>query len=221
MQHIIFDLDGTISNPEQGILNGYKYTFPKVNLPTPSDEQLRQLIGPPLRIVFEEVYNLPKDEADFAITTYRKYYNEMGGAYENNLYDGMKELLQQLKSDDKTLHIATHKSAMAEKILEHFDIKHHFSQIQYYNETRNITTKEMMIDLILQAAEIPDKSKVVMIGDRHTDIEAAHYTGIKSIGVTYGFGSKEEIIGSRPDFIAEDVQDLHAVLHQFSLSSQG
>lgn len=219
MLHLIFDLDGTISNPEQGILNGYKYTFPKVNLPIPSDESLRNLIGPPLRKVFQELYRLSKAEADFAITTYRKYYNEMGGAYENHLYDGMKELISDLKSNANSIHLATHKNVMAVNILEHFDIRSYFSQIQYYDEERQITTKEKMIELILKEEGIQQYDSVVMIGDRHSDIEAAHYCGIKSIGVTYGFGSKDEIISSHPNYIVEDVAGLRSVLHQFSLSS--
>lgn len=212
MQHIIFDLDGTISNPETGILNGYKYTFPKVNLPTPNDAELRTLIGPPLRIVFEEMYGLSKEQTNFAIDTYRVYYNTLGGAYENELYDGMLSLIQSLHQQNKTLHIATHKGAMSKEILKHFNIYSYFNQIQHYNEEKNIITKEKMIELILQSENITDKENVVMIGDRHSDIEAAHNTGVKSIGVTYGFGSEEEIISTKPTFIAHNVAELEAIL---------
>lgn len=212
MQHIIFDLDGTISNPELGILNGYKYTFPKVDLPTPTDETLRTLIGPPLRIVFENMYHLSSAQTDFAIKTYRKYYNELGGAYENELYIGMKELLHSLHQQGKKLHIATHKGAMAHEILQHFKIRNYFSQIQHYDEERNITTKEKMIELIMQAENVTDKSKVIMIGDRHSDIEAAHHHQIKSIGVLYGFGSKNELEETKPTFLVHNVAELQPIL---------
>jgi phosphoglycolate phosphatase len=212
MQHIIFDLDGTISNPEIGILNGYKYTFPKVELPTPNDDELRTLIGPPLRIVFGEKYGLSTEQTDFAIDTYRVYYNTLGGAYENELYDGILPLIQALHQQHKKLHIATHKGAMAKEILKHFNIYSYFNQIQHYNEEKNIITKEKMIELIIEAENIADKDSVVMIGDRHSDIEAAHNTGVKSIGVTYGFGSKEEIIATKPTFIAHNVAELQAFL---------
>ena len=215
MQHIIFDLDGTISNPEIGILNGYKYTFPKVDLPTPTDAILRTLIGPPLRIVFEKMYGLSSEQAEFAIKTYRVYYNELGGAYENELYNGMIELLHALHRQGKKLHIATHKGAMTEQILQHFQIRNYFSQIQHYKEEKNITTKEKMIELIMQAEDATNKDNIVMIGDRNTDIEAAHYHQIKSIGVSYGFGSKDELERIQPSFLVHNVAELHSVLHQF------
>jgi len=212
MQHIIFDLDGTISNPETGILNGYKYTFPKVNLPTPNDAELRTLIGPPLRIVFEEMYGLSNEQTNFAIDTYRVYYNTLGGAYENELYDGMLQLIQSLHQQNKTLHIATHKGAMSKEILKHFNIYSYFNQIQHYNEEKNIITKEKMIELILEKENFNNLENVVMIGDRYSDIEAAHTIGVKSIGVTYGFGSKEEITSTKPTHIAQNVAELQSLL---------
>jgi phosphoglycolate phosphatase len=214
MQHLIFDLDGTVSNPEVGILNGYKYTFPKVNLTTPNDDVLKKLIGPPLRTVFEKMYGLSSAQAEFAITTYRVYYNELGGAYENELYIGMKALLDCLFQQKRILHIATHKGAMAEQILTHFEIRKYFSQIQHYNEEKGITTKEKMIELIMQSEQITDKNNIVMIGDRNTDIEAANYHQIKSIGVTYGFGSKQELENTKPTFLVDTVAELHNILHQ-------
>jgi phosphoglycolate phosphatase len=215
MQHFIFDLDGTISNPELGILNGYKYTFPKVNLETPTDEVLKSLIGPPLRIVFENMYGLSANEADFAIKTYRVYYNELGGAYENNLYDGIVELITSLHQQNKKLHIATHKGAMTHQILTHFKIREYFSQIQHYDEENNIITKEKMISLILEKENIQDTNTVIMVGDRNTDIIAAKEIGIKSIGVLYGFGSVNEIENCQPTKIANNVPQLSKIIHQY------
>ena len=131
MQHFIFDLDGTISNPEPGILNGYKYTFPSLGLPTPDDSTLRSLIGPPLRMVFEDLYQQTPEKATEAIATYRVYYNQLGGAFENELYEGMLDLIESLAQLQKTLHIATHKGAMADEILKHFNIRHYFNQLQH------------------------------------------------------------------------------------------
>ena len=214
MQHIIFDLDGTISNPEAGILNGYKYTFPTLDLPVPDDATLRTLIGPPLRIVFEKMYQQTPAKANEAIETYRVYYNKLGGAFENELYNEMYDLLHTLFHQQRKLHIATHKGAMSHEILKHFGIRDYFTQLQHYNEEKNIITKEKMIELILEKESISNLQKTVMIGDRHSDIEAAKYTGIKSIGVTYGFGSQKEIEDSKPDFIANNVAELHKILHQ-------
>lgn len=215
MQHLIFDLDGTISNPEVGILNGYKYTFEKLGLPIPSDVVLRTLIGPPLRIVFEHTYGLSSAAADFAIQTYRTYYNELGGAYENTLYDGMYDMLQTLHQQKNNLHIATHKGNMAHEILKYFKVRDLFSQIQHYNEATSITTKEKMVALIMQAENVTDKNQVVMIGDRHSDIEAAHYHQIKSVAIAYGFGSLQELKESKPTYLVHNTQELLSVLQQF------
>ncbi len=215
MQHIIFDLDGTISNPEQGILNGYKYTFPKVNLETPTDHILRSLIGPPLRIVFENKYGLTPSEADFAIKTYRVYYNELGGAYENVLYDGIFELLSTLKQKKISLHIATHKGAMTHHILSHFKILSYFNQIQHYDEENDITTKEKMIELIIQKEKIQNLDSVIMVGDRNTDIFAAKEMQINSIGVLYGFGTVDEMENCQPTHIANTVKELSDILYNY------
>lgn len=215
MQHIIFDLDGTISNPEPGILNGYKYTFPTLDLPIPDDATLRTLIGPPLRMVFEKLYHQTPEKANEAISIYRVYYNQLGGAFENELYLGMQELLDSLFLQQKKLHIATHKGAMAHEILKHFNIRQYFSQLQHYNEEKNIVTKEKMIELIVEAENITHPEKAVMIGDRHSDIEAAKHVGIKSVGVTYGFGNLKEIEDAKPDYIVNNVAELQALLHQF------
>ena len=103
---------------------------------------------------------------------------------------------------------------MAEQILTHFEIRKYFSQIQHYNEEKGITTKEKMIELIMQSEQITDKNNIVMIGDRNTDIEAANYHQIKSIGVTYGFGSKQELENTKPTFLVDTVAELHNILHQ-------
>ncbi len=214
MYHFIFDLDGTISNPEVGIFNGYRYTFQHLNIPIPSNDVMKTLIGPPLRIVFEQHYHLSTSEANFAIQTYRKYYNELGGAFENYLYKDMFDVLHQLHELKNTLHIATHKGNMAHEILKHFKIRDFFSQLQHYNEAKNITTKERMIELILQEENICNKNKVVMIGDRHSDIEAAHHHQIKSIAVLYGFGSNDELEKSNPTYVANNAKELLAILQQ-------
>ena len=161
------------------------------------------------------MYHQTPEKATEAIATYRVYYNQLGGAFENELYAGMQELLHSLFHQQKKLHIATHKGAMAREILKHFDINQYFSQLQHYNEEKNITTKEKMIELILEAENVTQPEKVVMIGDRHSDIEAAKHVGIKSVGVTYGFGNLKEIEAAAPDYIVHNVAELHAVLHQF------
>lgn len=213
MQHFIFDLDGTISNPEKGIVNGYKYSFEQLNIPLPSHAELLQLIGPPLRNVFQDMYGFSEADTTRAIEVYREYYNHQGGLYENELFVGIDELFSSLNKKNKTLHVATFKGAAVDIILNHFNIFHHFKQILFYNEAINMITKEKMIEFIMKQENVSDKNEVVMIGDRKHDLLAAKNVGVKSVGVLYGFGSKEEINACAPDFIAKDVKELYAILH--------
>ncbi len=214
MQHFIFDLDGTISNPEHGIVNGYKYAFEKLQIPIPTHLELVQLIGPPLRNVFRDMYGFSEEDATYAIDVYREYYNHQGGLYENNLFDGMDDLFTSLNKKNKTLHVATFKGAAVDIILKHFKIDHHFKHVFFYNEAINMISKEKMIEKIMQQENATDKNKVVMIGDRKHDLLAAKNVGVKSVGVLYGFGSEEEISACTPNFIAKNVEELHAILHE-------
>ncbi|MBK6275330.1 MAG: HAD hydrolase-like protein [Saprospirales bacterium] len=213
MQHFIFDLDGTISNPEKGIVNGYKYAFGKLQIPIPSHQELVQLIGPPLRNVFRDMYGFSEEDTTHAIEVYREYYNHQGGLFENNLFDGIDDLFASLNDKNKTLHVATFKGAAVDIILKHFKIDQHFKHVLFYNEVSNMITKEKMIEYIMQQENANDKNKVVMIGDRKHDLLAAKNVGVKSVGVLYGFGSEAEINACEPDFIAKDIKDLHAILN--------
>lgn len=213
MQHFIFDLDGTISNPEVGIVNGYKYTFDKLQIPVPEHPELLKLIGPPLRNVFRDMYGFSEDDTNHAISVYREYYNQLGGLYENDLFEGMDNLFSSLTQQNKTLHIATFKGAAVDIILKHFNIVKHFKHVLFYNEASNMITKEKMIEHIMEHENTTDKNDVVMIGDRMHDLLAAKNVGVKSVGVLYGFGSLEEITACEPDFIAKNVEELHSILH--------
>lgn len=214
-QYLIFDLDGTISNPREGIFNAYRYAFGKMDLPIPDDDKLKQYVGPPLRKVFGAYLNNNEAAIQAAITAYRHYYIDQQGMYENALFDGMFELLSGLNDYGITLSVATFKGASVDKILDHFAISHFFPNVEYYNEDKGIVTKAQMITNILDSLQITDKNQVLMIGDREHDIFAAHETGVKSCAVTYGFGSVEELNMCKPDFMVNDV----AALKQLVLPS--
>lgn len=211
-QHLIFDLDGTISNPREGIFNAYRYAFGKMDLPIPDDDRLKQYVGPPLRTVFASYLDNNEDKVQDAITAYRHYYINQQGMYENVLFDGMFELLSGLNEDGISLSVATFKGASVDKILDHFAISHFFPNVEFYNEEKGIVTKAQMIVNILERLQITDKNQVLMIGDREHDIFAAHETGVKSCAVTYGFGSVEELIMCKPDYIVNDVAALKQIV---------
>lgn len=215
MQHFIFDLDGTITNPQPGIVGGYRYAFDKLGFPNKSDEELVALIGPPLKYVFSKIYGFSEEDSVLGVQYYREYYYGQGGMYDAIIFDGMKALFQSLKDKNKTLHIATNKGLHVDKILEHFGVLEFFTNIEHYNEEKNVLNKETMIENILQKEKINDRSKVVMIGDRDHDLGAARNVGVQAVGVLYGFGKREELESCQPRFIVDNVAELHNVLHQF------
>jgi phosphoglycolate phosphatase len=215
MQHFIFDLDGTITNPQPGIVGGYRYAFEKLGFPDKSDKELISLIGPPLKYVFSKMYEFSEEDAIAGVNFYREYYYGQGGMYDAIIFDGMKDLFQSLKDKNKTLHVATNKGLHVDKILEHFEVLEFFTSIEHYNEEKNVLNKETMIENILQNENITDKSKVVMIGDRDHDLGAAKKVGVQAVGVLYGFGNKEELEKCEPKHMVSNVAELHHVLHQF------
>lgn len=214
MQHFIFDLDGTITNPQSGIVGGYRYAFDKLGFPNKSDEELVALIGPPLKYVFSKIYGFSEEDSVLGVQYYREYYYGQGGMYDAVIFDGMKALFQSLKDKNKILHIATNKGLHVDKILEHFGVLEFFTSIEHYNEEKNVLNKETMIENILQHENIQDKNNVVMIGDRDHDLGAAKTIGIPSVGVLYGFGNKQELEKCHPKYLANNVAELHQFLHQ-------
>lgn len=214
-QHYIFDLDGTITHPQQGIVGGYRYAFDQLGFPDKPDEELIPLIGPPLKYVFSVIYKLSPEETEAGIQYYRDYYYGKGGMYEAIIFEGMRDIFECLKAKNKTLHIATNKSLQVDKILSHFGVLNYFKHIEHYSEEKGIVTKERMIENILIAEEVRDNSSVVMIGDREHDLQAAKNVGVAAIGVLHGFGSREELQACEPYFIAENVSELRSVLCPF------
>ena len=212
IQHFIFDLDGTITQPQTGIVGGYRYAFKKLGFPDMADEEIIPLIGPPLKHVFKDLYHLSPEKVHSAIQYYREYYYDQGGMYEATIFDGMKELFQCLKEKKKILHVATNKALHVDKILEHFEVLEYFDTIEHYNEEKNVITKEKMIGNILENSAITDKQTVVMIGDRKHDLSAAKNVGIRAIGVLHGFGDREELEECSPDHIVSNTVELHALL---------
>jgi phosphoglycolate phosphatase len=210
-KHIIFDLDGTLSDSREGILNAYYYTFNKLKIKIPEPEMLITLIGPPLQKGFAELIGLHGEENENAVKVFREYY-AIKGLFENKLYDGIKELLEKLLQAGAFLYVATSKyNVYANQALNHFGIASYFTEIAG-TDYGGHATKVDLIAGILRRNGIHDPSDVVVIGDTRYDIEAAAELAIDSIGVTYGFSPAKEVSAFDPDFIADHVNDLHRLL---------
>jgi phosphoglycolate phosphatase len=211
-QHIIFDLDGTLSDSREGIFNAYYHTFQRLGLKDPGKEKLKSLIGPPLQKGFTEMFGLYGEQNDTAVKVFREYYSKKG-LYENVLYDGMKPLIEKLFSSGAILYVATAKYIVyANQVLQYFDIAQYFREIAGADYSGYAASKVELISGILRRNGILDPLDAVIIGDTHYDINAATELAIDSIAVTYGFSTEEEVVSYNPDYVARKVSDLHRFL---------
>ncbi|WP_102346108.1 HAD family hydrolase [Bacillus sp. Marseille-P3661] len=209
---ILFDLDGTLSDPKVGITKSVQYALQKMDIVESDLDKLECFIGPPLHVSFAEYYNFDEVQIPKAIDFYRERFKEKG-MYENELYSKIPLLLKSLKEQGFTLVVATSKpTVFAEKILEHFNIDQYFEMIvgSYLDGTR--ASKTEIIQYILGKYNEHKLGDFIMIGDRKHDIIGASNTGIDSIGVTYGYGSFEELCHSKPTHIVNSVAELKGVL---------
>lgn len=216
-QAVIFDLDGTLSDSAPGIINGVKTALTEMNWPFPSETHLRRFLGPPLVLSFMAECGMTEDQALLAQDYYREFYIRQGH-FENAVFPGIRLLLHALKQQGAFLGVATYKPIKPTlKILQAFDLLRYFDAVQGPDESSEagITKTE----LIKRAN--PKGLPAVMIGDRATDIKAAHEAGISSIGAAYGYGTKEELLEANADFIVSDVKELYQVLGVSMPKKQG
>lgn len=208
---IFFDLDGTLTNPAKGITNSFIYTYDCFGMEIPDYQTLCSFIGPPLIETFKTRFGFSEEKSKEAVKIYRKYFSTKG-LFENTVYDGIKDLLSELQKNEKKLVVATSKPEIyAVQILEHFDLAKYFTKICGSNEDESRSKKEEVIEYALKTNGISDRTKVLMIGDRMHDIIGAKKTGIKSCGVLFGYGSKQELENSNADYIASSVAEVKEI----------
>lgn len=206
--YYFFDLDGTLTNPALGITNSFKYALTELGLEIPSYETLCTYIGPPLVTTFKTFYKFNDEQAALGVKKYREYFAEKG-LFENEVYDGIEDLLKFLKSKNKHLIVATSKpQVFSVKILEYFGLAKYFDFICGSNLDETRSKKGEVIAYALECCGNPDKSKVLMIGDREHDIFGAKENNLKSCGVLFGFGNRKEFEAAGADYIIEEISDL-------------
>ena len=211
-QYVLFDLDGTLIDSEQGITESVAYALSKYGIPVHDRKELLPFIGPPLLQSFSIFYGFDAEKSAEAVAYYREYFGEFG-VYQNRVYDGIEELLQKLKAAGKTLLLATSKyEYYAIKILEHLNFMQYFTFVAGSLKDGGRASKAEVIDYVLKQQKISDFSKAVMIGDRKHDIDGAKTVGIDSIGVLYGFGDREELSSHGATYIAENTEKIYQIL---------
>jgi len=208
--HILFDLDGTLTDPQEGIINSIQFALNRYGIKR-EDHELLHFIGPPLHKSFQEIF-VTEEKAFEAVAVYREYYSEKG-KFENLLYNGISELLEHLTKNNKTLFVATSKpTVFAEEILHHFNIHHHFKTVIGSNLDGTRTEKKDIIQEIVDQNLHINLENLVMIGDRKFDTIGAKHFGIDTISVTYGYGSLEELQFEKPTYIVNEVSALKKLL---------
>jgi phosphoglycolate phosphatase len=211
-KHIIFDLDGTLSDSREGLFNAYEHVFQKIGFLHPGKEMLTQLIGPSLQKGFSEILGLAHEQVRIAVEAFREYYGSKG-LYENHLYDGIELLIKDLKKYGGSLYLATAKyHPFAQKIMHHFSLSPYFTDMAGADYEGLHARKTDLIASILQRNNIRDPFEVVVIGDTQFDIGAAEELDIDSIGVAYGFTPLEEMKTMNPDYIVQSVSELYGLL---------
>lgn len=214
---ILFDLDGTLTDPGVGITNSVMYALEKYGIIVSDRSELYKFIGPPLMQSFENYYGFDKNEAERAVSLYREYFRDRG-IFENQVYDGIKQLLGTLKAKGKVVGLATSKPEVyAKQILEHFELDGDFDFISGSMMSGERTDKGEVIAWAVRLLGEKQKQKytaeeMVMIGDREHDVIGARKNRITSIGVLYGYGSREELTEAGADAVVSSVGELAEML---------
>ena len=213
-KYLLFDLDGTLTDSQEGITKSVSYALINLGVEDlPEDIKLR-FIGPPLKDSFPKYCGFDEETTEKAIALYRERYSKVG-KFENRPYEGIPELLKKLKDDNRVLVIASSKpTGFVEDILNKFDLRQYFDIISAADLSGKKCEKEDVIKEALEILNLKNGDKnVVMIGDRHYDINGAKYFNIDSIGVNYGFAfDKNELKDAGATYVVETVEELGELL---------
>jgi len=211
--HIIFDLDGTLADPREGIRNSIKYALGKMKNGEFSEDLLERFIGPSLQWGFSNIFGMNEKDTDLAVKYFREYFGEKG-LYENEPYPGIYDLIESLQTAGKNMYIASSKlEKYVHRILEHFEFEKYITMVKGADYSGlNASKKELIYDL-MAVRQIDHSKEIVMVGDTVYDINGGKHNRISTIAVGYGFGIIEELLAAEPDYYVESVEELSRVLH--------
>lgn len=208
---ILFDLDGTVLDSKPGIFRSAAYALGKLSLPMPDETAMMEFLGPPLSDGFATVCHVPQKQIEEAVRLYREYYNS-GGKFEASIYNGLRELLISLQKQGKCCCITTSKPhVFAREILEHFGMAELFNGIygSEFDGTRGRKSEVVAYCLEQQGLTAAD---VILVGDRHFDVNGAKMLGIPCVAVLYGYGNEEELRGAEAAYIVRTTTELRDLL---------
>ncbi len=209
---ILFDLDGTLSDSGPGIIRSVRYALDKCGITEEREAVLRSFVGPPLLRAFAEVYGFTKEQSLQALTYYREVY-WTSGIYDNAPYPGVAEGLKALKAKGYLLAVATGKpTPMAEEVLRYFGWTDLFDHVSGASLDESRVEKEELIRIAMEALGITDPAEALMVGDRGSDILGAKALGVPTVGVLYGYGTREELEAAGPDRLIGSFAELPELL---------
>ena len=209
-QSVIFDLDGTLTDSGEGIMNSAEYAFEQLGIAVPDRQDLRKIVGPPLTYSFP-LFGVPEDQVEEAIRLYRDQYNNRGGKYQNHVYPGIEEMLRRLKQAGCRLFVATSKpEPLAREILEGFGLMPYFEIVAGASWDRSRESKGEVLQYLLDCTG--NAGAAVMIGDTQFDVIGARELNLPGVGVTWGYGLREEMVKAEAEAIVDSPEELAAYL---------
>jgi len=205
--HVLFDLDGTLTDPKEGFVRSIRFALSELNIEFESDINLESYIGPPLHDTFKKLCGTDSS-AENAILLYRERYADIG-LFENELYEGIQACLDQIFSTADSIHVVTSKpTVFSRRIIEHFELDQYFGVVFGSNLNGTLSDKTELLDHVLKSQGISPQD-AVMIGDRRFDMIGAKNHGIKALGVLWGYGSEEELTSAGADGLCAHPMEIY------------
>lgn len=213
--YLLFDLDGTLTDPKEGITKSVQYALKAFGIDEPDLDKLEPFIGPPLKDSFMQFYGFDDAKAEEAVAKYRENFKDIG-IFQNQVYDGIPKMLRNLKAEGKRLAVSSSKpTVFVERILEHFKLRHYFDVVVGSELDGSRVAKEEVVEEALKQLLNDRKyghEEVVIIGDRKFDVEGGMAHDITTVAVSYGYGSLQELKDAKAEFIVRDVPELERFL---------
>ena len=211
-EFIAFDLDGTLTDPQRGLIESFSYGLSKMGVDFGDKASLVRFIGPPLYDDWRREFGFSAAEADRALRLFREYYSVYGW-WDNEVYPGIPEMLSALKDAGKIICVSTSKpEVFARKIISHFSLDNYFEFVGGAANENTRDKKWEVLEYSLDAVGCRDLSSAILVGDRKFDAEGAKKVGVSSLGVTWGHGSRSEILEAGFDHIAESTDEVLRIL---------
>lgn len=209
---LFWDLDGTLTDPKEGITKSVQHALLRLGLPVPPADDLTAFIGPPLLDSFQEFYHLDEATARQAVRYYRERF-EVHGLFENQVYPDIPPLLAELGEAGVRMAVATSKPmGSALRILDHFDLRRHFHAVYAADLNGGVSSKLAVLGMAVEPLAEDERHAAAMIGDHPVDVRAAKDLGLDAIAVLYGYGDRQELMAADPRHAATSVQELRNLL---------